>query len=53
VYARVVQGRTLYVNTTDVSKEIPIEGALSGLLSGKKWSGSLRLEPLGVELLGK
>jgi beta-galactosidase len=53
VYARVVEGRTLYVNTTSEAKDIAIEGTKTGLLSGKKWSGSLRLDPLGVDLLIK
>ncbi len=51
VMARVVDGRTLYVNTTGEPKEVAIEGSQSGLLSGQRWSGSLRLEALGVDLL--
>jgi len=51
VMARVVQGRTLYVNTTGDAKEVAIDGAGKGLLSGKTWTGTLRLEPLGVDLL--
>jgi len=53
VYARVVNGRTLYVNTTGESKEVPIDGAMKGVLTGKDWSGVLRLAPLGVDLLEK
>jgi len=34
-------------------KEIAIDGAMTGVLSGKRWTGTLRLEPLGVDLLEK
>jgi len=53
VYARTVEGRTLYVNTTGDVKEVAIDGAMSGVLSGKQWTGKLKLEPLGVELLSR
>lgn len=53
VYAREVDGRVLYVNTTSESREVTIGGAAHGVLSGKRWSGTLRLEPLGVDLLEK
>jgi beta-galactosidase len=53
VYAREVDGRVLYVNTTGETRDVTIEGAMHGVLSGKRWSGTLRLEPLGVDLLEK
>jgi beta-galactosidase len=53
VYARVVDGRTLYVNTTGESKDVAIDGARNGVLTGKRWSGVLHLDPLGVDLLEK
>ena len=53
VYAREVEGRVLYVNTTGGAKEIPIDGAMKGVLSGKQYAGTLRLEPLGVDLLSR
>jgi beta-galactosidase len=53
VYAREVDGRVLYVNSTSESKEMEIEGAKSDVLTGKHWSGKLKLEPLGVALLEK
>jgi len=53
VYARVVDGRVLYVNTTGESKEVAIDGALNGVLTGKRWSGVLRLDAFGVDLLEK
>ncbi|HEY0622827.1 beta-galactosidase [Sphingomonas sp.] len=51
VYARVVDGRTLYVNTTTESKLVAIRGSQSGLLTGKTWNSTLRLEPYGADLL--
>jgi beta-galactosidase len=51
VVARAVDGRVLYVNTTGEAREVPIEGTMKGVLSGKRWTGALRLEPQGVELL--
>jgi beta-galactosidase GanA len=53
VYARAVNGRVLYVNTTNEPKDVPIEGAMSGVLTGRRWTGTLRLEPFGVDLLQK
>lgn len=53
VYAREVDGRVLYVNTTSESREVAIGGTMHGALSGKRWSDTLRLEPLGVDLLEK
>jgi beta-galactosidase len=51
VYARVVDGRTLYVNTTSEPRDVALDGTMHGVLSGKRWPGVLRLEPLGVDLL--
>ena len=51
VYARVVDGRTLYVNTNRAPVDIDIAGQKTGLLSGKSWSGKLTLEANGVDLL--
>jgi beta-galactosidase len=53
VYAREVQGRVLYVNTTGEAQDVAIDHAMHGVLSGKRWTGNLRLEPLGVDLLEK
>jgi beta-galactosidase len=53
VYAREVQGRTLYVNTTTRPQEIQLDGKGTGVLGGKTWSGTLQLDPLGAELLQK
>ena len=51
VYARVVDGRTLYVNTTNEAKDIAISGEKTAVISGQKWKDTLRLEPLGADVL--
>lgn len=51
VYARAVDGRVLYVNANWAPAEVPITGAMKGVLGGQRWEGTLRLEALGVELL--
>jgi beta-galactosidase len=53
VYARAVEGRVLYVNTTGETKDVTIDGTMSGALGGRRFTGTLRLEPLGAELLEK
>jgi beta-galactosidase len=53
VYARAVDGRILYVNTTGEGRDVQLDGTMIGVLSGKRWSGVLHLEPLGVDLLEK
>ncbi|MDI7775080.1 beta-galactosidase [Asticcacaulis sp. EMRT-3] len=51
VYARVVDGRTLYVNASGSAKDVPVDGDKKGLLSGKTWHGTLHLDKDGVDLL--
>ena len=51
VYARIVDGRTLYVNTTTEPKFMRIKGKKLGVLSGKRYTGSLRLGRYGADLL--
>ncbi len=53
VYAREVDGRILYVNTTAEPRELALPGAMKGLLTGRVWTGALRLDPWGVDLLEK
>ncbi|WP_242102086.1 beta-galactosidase [Lysobacter sp. M2-1] len=53
VYARVVEGRVLYVNAAGEPRDVPIDGTMSGVLSGKRWTGTLQLPPFGVDLLEK
>jgi beta-galactosidase len=51
VCARVVAGRTLYVNTTDEAVDVPITGEKQGVITGKRYSGVLHLDPYEVDLL--
>ncbi len=51
IRARVVEGRTLYVNTTGEPVEIGLAGDKEGLISGKRYKGVLWLEPYGADLL--
>jgi beta-galactosidase len=51
VFARVVEGRVLYVNTNWAPVDVPIDGGMKGVLGGQRWQGTLRLEALGAELL--
>lgn len=51
VYARVVEGRTLYVNTTGEEKAIPIRGRKRGIISGTPYDGAIRLKPYDVDLV--
>jgi beta-galactosidase len=51
VFAREVEGRVLYVNSTWAPVEVPIAGAMKGVLGGQRWEASLKLEALGAELL--
>jgi beta-galactosidase len=51
VFARAVEGRVLYVNTTSVAQDIPLEGNRTGVLSGARWQGNLHLAPYGVDLV--
>jgi hypothetical protein len=53
VYAREVDGRVLYVNTTSEPRDVAIDRTMQGVLPGKRWSDTLRLESLGVDLLEK
>jgi beta-galactosidase len=51
VYARIVDGRTLYVNTTGEEKRIPITGIKKGILSNRVFDGSVVLGPTEAELV--
>ena len=53
MYAREVDGRVLYVNTTSEPRDVAIDRTMQGVLPGKRWSDTLRLESLGVDLLEK
>ena len=51
VYARVVEGRTLYVNTTGEEKIVTLRGSKRGVLSGTSYAGVIRLGPYQAELI--
>jgi beta-galactosidase len=51
VYARRVEGRTLYVNTTGEEKTVPIRGSGRGIISGTSYEGVIRLKPNDVDLV--
>jgi beta-galactosidase len=51
VSARVVEGRTLYVNTTDQPVEVSISGRRTGVITGRRYDGVLPLGPYQVDLL--
>ncbi len=51
VYARVVDGRTLYVNTTQQEQKIPVEGTKEGILSQQVYKGEVILGPWESDLV--
>jgi beta-galactosidase len=51
VYARVVEGRTLYVNTTREAKAVNIPGSERGIISGGSYQGVIRLKPYDADLV--
>jgi beta-galactosidase len=51
VFARVVEGRVLYVNTNWHPVDVPIDGVMKGVLGGQRWDKTLKLGTHGVELL--
>jgi beta-galactosidase len=51
VYARVVDGRTLYVNTTKEQKEIAVGMKAHRVLSEKIYEGTMRLGPYQSDLV--
>jgi beta-galactosidase len=51
VYARVVDGRTLYVNTTEQEQKIPVDGTTKGIITGHEYKGLLPLGPWQAELV--
>ena len=51
VYARVVDGRTLYVNTSSEQKTIPIEGTKEGILTHRTYTGEVIVGPKDADLV--
>ena len=51
VYARVVDGRTLFVNTTGEEKSIPLSSSKKGIISNRLFEGALVLGPMEADLI--
>ncbi|MFP5235363.1 MAG: beta-galactosidase [Acidobacteriota bacterium] len=51
VFARVVDGRTLFVNTTGEQRSIPIVGSRRGIVTNRVYNGSVVLGPLEADLI--
>jgi beta-galactosidase GanA len=51
VYARSVDGRTLYVNTTEEKKTVPLEVSKRGMLTNRIYEGAMVLDPLASDLV--
>lgn len=51
VYARVVDGRTLYVNTTGEEKRVAIGGVRKGLITNRTYESELVLGPQEADLI--
>ena len=51
VYARTLNGRTLYVNTTDQEKDVVVGMKVHGFLSQKSYGGDMKLGAYQVELV--
>ncbi len=51
VYARIVDGRTLYVNTTQREQRIPIDGRRRGMISDRVYDGAVILGPQDADLV--
>ena len=51
VYARVVDGRTLLVNTTGDEKSVPISASKKGMISNRVFDRMLVLGPMEADLI--
>jgi beta-galactosidase len=51
VYARVVDGRTFYVNTTEEEKNVAVGKGVHGVLSHKSYEGVMKLGPYQADLV--
>lgn len=51
VYARFVDGRTLFVNTTSEMKKVTIKGRKRGILTNRVYDGAVILAPLETDLV--
>lgn len=53
VYAREVDGRVMYVNTTQTNQSVAIDHRVQSALTGKHWMNEIELMPFGVDLVEK
>lgn len=51
VYARSLDGRTLYVNTTEEKKTVPLEGSKRGILTNRIYEEAIVLDPMASDLV--
>jgi beta-galactosidase len=51
VFARVVDGRTLYVNTTGEERRIPITGVKKGIIGNREFKDAVVLGPMETDLI--
>ena len=51
VYARVVEGRTLYVNSTEEEKRFPVSGTKEGVITHRRYEGEVVLGPREADLI--
>jgi beta-galactosidase len=51
VFARVVKGRTLYVNTTNEEKKVILSKDSHGVFSDRSYKGEIKLPPFGEEFV--
>jgi len=51
VYARVVDGRTFYVNTSEEEKDVAVGMNAHGVLSRKSYEGKMKLGPYEADLV--
>lgn len=51
VYARVIDDRTLYVNTTDEVKKVVVGEKAHGIISHQSYDGEMKLDPYQADLV--
>jgi beta-galactosidase len=51
VYARVVDGRTLYVNTSSQEQRVPIPAGRTGIITHRQYDGVMVLKPQEADLV--
>jgi beta-galactosidase len=51
VYARAIDGRTLYVNTTGEERRIPITGVKKGIIGNREFKDAVVLGPMETDLI--